>query len=141
MANTEYSGLELAVRINGVQYRCQRVRTHRHGETGDVTSGEDSSKRRIGTVPDWEVTLTKASFDPDNNLYSDNPATWDFRLFDVVDVLDIYPGGVAAGIFDTFTGGIIDDLDMDMDANMLEPFTCHIVCADGTDTTDDYASQ
>ena len=137
MANADYAGINLAIRINGAVYRAQRVRIHRHGEVGDVTSGEDLSKRRIGTVPDWEATIVKASFDITNNIYAD---PWNFTLFDVIDLLEIFPGGITGDPVDTLTGGLIDDFDLDMDANMLEPFTMHVVCADGSETEDGYAS-
>ena len=132
MANTiptELSGLLLAIRLGTTQYKAQRTRIHVHGDTGDVTSGEDGSKKRIGTVPDWEVTITKASFDPLNNPW-DPPLN--LFLFYYITQMTIFPGGVAFGEYFQFVNGIIDDLELDQDANMLQPFTFHVMSGAGT---------
>ncbi len=136
---TEYSGLLFAIRLStdnasNVFYRSQRTRLHVHGDTGDVTSGEDFSKRRIGTVPDWEITFTKASFDNgsvDGVAMNPFSAPLSFTLFTYINRIQLYPGGVDAGVVSTFDEGLIDDFELDQDANMLQPFSMHVVCANG----------
>lgn len=142
---TEYSGKLLAIRLSMANvgaafYRSQRTRVHIHGDTGDVTSGEDFSKRRLGTVPDWEVTYTKASFDNGTAQgVSMNPfnAPLNFELFTYIQRQQIYPGGIDEAIAHTFDEGLIDDFETDQDANMLSPFSLHVVCANGEDPTED----
>jgi hypothetical protein len=125
------------------------VRIHWHGETGDTTSGEDGSKSRLGTVPDWEITFTKASFDPGNNPFGVAASTWTptaslpgggaapgLRLFSFIPSIYIYPGGTAfagaIGIMRSqFNNGLVDDFEIDQDANMMSPFSMHVVCSDG----------
>ncbi len=141
---TEYSGLLFAIRLtvtnaSNVFYRSQRTRLHIHGDTGDVTSGEDFSKRRIGTVPDWEITFTKASFDNgDVDGSSMNPfnAPLNFVLFTYINRIQLYPGGVQTPPA-TFDEGLIDDFELDQDANMLQPFSMHVVCANGEDPNEE----
>ncbi len=132
----DYVGLDIAIRIDGLAYRAQRVRVHLHGEAGDLTSGEDLSKRRKGTVPDFEVTITKASFDDsaNQNIFA---APRGYKLFDTIDNLAIFPGGVDEDPQFTFTDAMIDDFDMDTDANMLSPLSFHCVCSNG-ETPDDW---
>lgn len=133
MAQPEFVGIDMAITLNGVNYLAQRVRVRVHGELGDLTSGGDLSKRRKGTVPDFEVTITKASFSNDANQ---NPfsAPLSLALFDDVDIV-VIPG---LGISWVFTNAIVDEFDQDTDANMLSPLSLHAVCADGTTTANWY---
>jgi hypothetical protein len=128
----EYAGLALAIRISlssgGPVYRAQRTRLHIHGDLGDTTSGEDGSKKRIGTVQDWELTITKASFDEGNNPFD---APFNFLLFGSVPYITIYPGGVTTAPVSILTGGMLDDIELDQDANMLQPLSLHFICANG----------
>lgn len=133
-APKEYSGLLLGILVQpgNATYKAQRTRVHIHGDTGDVTSGLDTSKRRIGTVPDFEVTITKASFDPTSNPFA---APFNWVLFTFVPAIGIYPNfinvlNVNAG--HQFTYSLIDDIELDQDANMLQPLSLHLMCADGT---------
>jgi len=131
---TEFSGLLLAIRFvtasgNGIIYKAQRTRVHIHGDTGDVTSGEDLTKKRIGTVPDFEVTITKASYDPANNPFT---GMMNFRLFMYIVTTSIFPGGVGTGHSFSFYNAILDDFELDQDANMLEPLSLHMVSGDGS---------
>lgn len=143
---TEYPGLVFAIRLapagstTAVFYRSQRTRLHIHGDTGDVTSGEDLSKRRIGTVPDWEITFTKASFDDGSvDGIGMNPFSTplNFVLFTYIGEIALFPGGVDVATASTFADGLIDDFELDQDANMLQPFSMHVVAASGEDPDED----
>jgi len=124
----EYVGIDIAVRIDGAVYNVQHCRVRIHGDMGDLTSSEDLSKRRKLTVPDAEVTLTKASFNPSQNPFI---MPIDMNLGSQHTV-QIYPGGIG-GVTDpyTFSGLAVDDIDHDGDANALQPITVHLVQADG----------
>lgn len=127
----EYSGLLNAAVLGNNFYRVQRTRLHIHGDAGDVTSSGDRSKARIGTVPDYEVTLTQTSFNPGFNPFN---VPFAFGLFSYTSVA-IYPGGVAQGILFLDPNGMIDDFELDADANMLNPLMMHIVAAGGGNPT------
>jgi hypothetical protein len=150
---SEYAGLLFAIRFSAPPgsgpsaglYNSQRTRIHIHGETGDVTSGEDFSKKRIGTVPDFEFTCTKASFDPNNNPFRiasipiGLPAGG-MKLFSFIPAISFYIGGInipPAGPEAPFVflNSIVDDLELDQDANMLSPFSFTGRCASGQATT------
>ncbi len=135
MAQSEYVGIDVAVDVNGSPYRVQEVRARIHGEMGDLTSGEDFSKRRKLTVPDAEVTLTKASFDPDQNPFS---SPFDMTLGADVAVI-IYPGGRNGDLEPFFFDGlVIDESDYSVNANALQPVTCHLVQGSGNDPSSWY---
>jgi hypothetical protein len=134
-SSTEYVGLDIIVQINGSSYRVQECRVRIHGDLGDLTSSEDQSKRRKATVPDAEVTLTKASFDPDNNPFtSPVEMTYGSQVSVVV-----YPGGLGGTEPYSFPGMVVDDSDWNANANALQPITCHLMQGDGGDPTEWYA--
>ncbi len=135
MAQSEYVGIDVAVDVNGSPYRVQEVRVRIHGDLGDLTSGEDLSKRRKLTVPDAEVTLTKASFDPDQNPF----ATPTSMTLGAECTVVVYPGGRNGDIDPySFTGMTVDESDYSVNANALQPITCHLMQSDGGDPTNWY---
>lgn len=129
---TEYAGHEARLIIDGLEYRFQRLRVRVHGETGDVTSSGDSSKRRKGTIKDAEVTVTKASFDPSANPF----ALVTPILLHSFHNITIEPGG-QVGDNDQYVLNdmLVDDVDHEFDANMMQPVTFHAVCGGGEEIT------
>jgi hypothetical protein len=132
---TEYIGLDCAVRLDGHPYKVQHLRLVIESELGNLTSGEDNSYRGKPTVVKGSVEMTKASFDPSNSPFA-TPLELEIGN-GPIEIL-VYPGGVDEGDPFTFPNVEISNFTYENDANMLSPLSLSGTNCDGSDPTQWY---
>lgn len=139
---TEYVGLNVACDIRlsligtYVAYKAAQIRITLDGSTGNVTSGEDLSERQVPQVPKYEIEITKASYDPENDPFG---AAFDFLEWGAFIDIRVYPGGRTGTVTPwLFAVSLINRFGVDSDANGLQPVSLSAICAAGNDPDEWY---
>ena len=115
----ELAGFKHKVRVNGQAYKAQRITVRDSVGEYDITNGEGVGfSDRIDTTATVEITVTNASYDPDENSFG---APLLIKKRSVV-ILQIFPDGLDSDPW-VVPSFLILEVSHDIDANQGQPVT------------------